>query len=630
MSFYLDSDNDDDDNDNDIAPKFTCPNCGSSNSYQDDAGNLYCSACFSQSQTQPNEADFDFEDLHAIAARNRSGQFISHQPGNQNHRKRCIRKPLEMYDTSQPLPSLEECLSAYTTILRKSIKCVSEILGLNNSQSYTIEMAIRQVWLEYLKTWQEGSEFYQKYHPEMKFSLRDSFIFCPGFKSSIFKYFTNKIAEKIDKEKEEGSEGHVSSEDTDTHIASDKEAVQGKKMKFNAILSQMLKVYNRKGKLEAALYLRPRMSLIASLLLTALCKLGVAAPHIVKWISTGKIPLLNAYSVVLSEDEKLKMRLIPFSFRLNQLPSSKMVEYKAKLLMIVAGQKPQLVPPNSVPLLTARLVSDLHLEQRILVYALALLGKNPPAQEDEWLPRPLEALQNVKSRVSVLAAIAVACKLTPGLEKRKYRWDHGADIPWNEDQIDFVRDPISYLQFVNKHILADRTEEETKVKPCFLPNIDHSDVLSEDEKSLTSKGIPPIMAGLSNPNQPEMTRLQKYHEWRLQLRKRKAVWADANGVESYIVYPHHSKLSNLHPHYQILLETMALLADVKASNIHLMVCTLDREIWRTCRAYETHGGKRIKRRAKTERKATNSNIISPESVSDDESSSSSHSSSSNS
>ena len=179
----------------------------------------------------------------------------------------------------------------------------------------------------------------------------------------------------------------------------------------------------------------------------------------------------------------------------------------------------------------------------------------------------------------------MACKLQPGWESQKYRWDHGSVVPWNDEQVSDVMNPLEYLKFVDDHILDGRPVVKTPVNLDFLG---HNDTATRVNKKRNPSELP-VMAGEPNPSQPSMKRLQKYHEWRKRLKKRKATWADANGLEHYMVYPLHSRLEHLHPHYQVLLETMSLVADVKASKIHRIVCCLDREIHYLCRPWEEPG-----------------------------------------
>jgi REP element-mobilizing transposase RayT len=150
------------------------------------------------------------------------------------------------------------------------------------------------------------------------------------------------------------------------------------------------------------------------------------------------------------------------------------------------------------------------------------------------------------------------------------------------------------VDFVNTHVLAGRPAERDRDPPDFL-------LVNEQSMQFQSKrkrAPVPIMAGEPNPRQPYMKRLQKYHEWRARLKKRKATWADANGVTHFMVYALNSRHEHLHPHYQVLLETMSLVADVKASSIHSRVCILDREIHYLCRPWDEPQDHKLRAREK--------------------------------
>ena len=586
MSFYFDDDDADDDADDQA---FLCINCGSTNFYADESGQLFCALCFSQSQTQQNEAELEYEEVQALVARNRGGNVIG-VAYNRKSRTR-HRQPMTAYDKARPLPNLEECLEGYTTVIQGCIEAVCDILELEHYQAKIVEKAVRDMWLAFLKAWQEGAEFYNRYHPEVRISLRDAFLRLPGLRSNVNRQLTHQAVERNKKKRKQGSD-IVEDENEEDNVDEEVEEVveeernpkkkQKPKVKYKAIpvasLRSMLDMYMRKGPKEAALRLHPTMSMVASLLLTALSKLGVQAPHIAKWISTGKLPLLNAFKTIFDKDMQAKMDLISYHFRMDRVPTTEALEWQAKLLFVAAGREPRLITPASVPLLAARLVSDLKLENRILTTTLALLGHEPhhAVEEGEWLPVALEHLEDIKTRTHILAAIAVACKLNPASEIRKYRRDHDHAIPWNDDQVSFVQSPSAYIDFVYHHVLEGRAEN-SKVPPNFLKSDDKvkSDEVLET-KETAQEGA--VMTGERNPNQPSMKCLQKYHAWLMTLKHRKAVWADANGVGHYMVYKIATTLEHLHPHYQVLLETMSHVADVKAVSIHRVVLLLDQEI----------------------------------------------------
>lgn len=145
----------------------------------------------------------------------------------------------------------------------------------------------------------------------------------------------------------------------------------------------------------------------------------------------------------------------------------------------------------------------------------------------------------------------------------------------------------TYRHFVETQILDGRTTKNSV--PDFMMGEQKSEEPPVDDES-----TPPIvLSGETNPNQPSMQRIQKHHEWNLRLKKRRATWADANGLESYVVYENHNtKLHYTHPHYQVLLEFMAHMTDVSALTIHRYTMKLDLEIKRR---YETNLQTSLKR-----------------------------------
>lgn len=580
MSFYY-NDDDESDNGGDV---FSCPNCGGTESYKDDAGNMFCGVCFSQSQTQLNEAEFDHEEMNAHIARGRRGQVLG-LGYNKKERKR-KRKPLAEYDQSRPLPSLEECLTGYTAVIQACLKSVSALLKLSKEHTDVVENSVRLTWISYLKSWQEGAEFYNQLHPDVRISMRDAFITTHQHRRMISRFLMNQAAEKVKKEETLDGDSDGDSDDES------EEAIQPKQhgtRSAPATLSAMLTMYQRKSPKDAALRVYPNMQTIAALLLTTLCKLGVSAHHVTRWIANGEIPLLNAYKECLTPSLQYKLEMIQQTFRIARIPYNYVIEYKAKLLMVATGHEPQLVPPAAVPLLTTRLVTDdLHLGPQVLNIALALLGESPHSKET-WLPGAvaLERFKRIDQKELVLAAIVVACRLCPGWELRNYTAPSGSLIPWSNGEVERMASLETYRHFVETQILDGRT---TKNKvPDFMMGEQKSEEPPVDDKSTPSI----VLAGETNPNQPSMQRIQKHHEWNLRLKKRRATWADANGFESYVVYENlHTKCHYTHPHYQVLLEFMAHTTDVSALTIHRHVMKLDLEIKQR---YETNLHTSLKR-----------------------------------
>jgi hypothetical protein len=617
MSFYLDDD--DDDYGNRLDPdteeqEFVCPNCDSNDSYTDNAGTLFCSQCFSQSQTQQNEAELEYEDVQALVARGHGGRLVQAR-GARGRRssmgiRKSRRKPLHTYDKSKPLPSIEECLRGYTVVIQSALKAVLPLLHLEQEQETIVMDAVRHTWLHYLKSWQEGADFYRSLHPEVRITMRDAFIRDPAQRHMLSRILTHRAMQLVKKERQKKEDEESDDDDDDKSDTKEddgdeqehEEAVEDNDMepiqsvKAVANLSSVLELYKRRGRKEAALSLYPSMSMVASLFLSVLHRFGIAAPHLAKWIACGKLPLLNAYKRCLDENLQSKLEHVAYAFRMDRVPTTQLIEFQTKMLCIATDQEPKLVTPASIPLLTARLVGNLQFGPVVLNYALALMGETPQVSlqdtnQAQWLPTPL--MRNADSRVHVLAAIAVACKLLPGFETRKFH--HlcvpGMDtIPWNEDQTHLVAKSsamASYLKFVEQHVMDGRNPQVNiagkALLPDFLKDVDDN---SNDKKMAATKRPPPpiLMADTNNPNQPTKRNLSKYQAFKLLLRKQKAMWADTNGLGAYVVYNDpNARLQNCHPHYQLLLEVMGHTEDVKADHIHAIVKQVDKEVLFRCR-----------------------------------------------
>lgn len=193
-------------------------------------------------------------------------------------------------------------------------------------------------------------------------------------------------------------------------------------------------------------------------------------------------------------------------------------------------------------------------------------------------------------------------------------------IPWNEEHIPFVKSLNSYLEFVKSNILdghplnkmagnplpdfligekttkdeAKNVDDSERSSPRklrdrtmsdnseeFQPDVPHSfgdaKINPKQHPVEPSSTIwpPKVVAGIPNPKQPHITRLSKYHDWKLKVKEPNAIWADANGIGKYVYYSVDAKFNRTHPHYQLLLEHMSYLSDISAYDIHKSVCTLD-------------------------------------------------------
>ena len=274
---------------------FLCEACGNDKSYVDDStGALTCTVCFTQSQTYvaSSQQEVEFDDAMGMAARARDGRLLQSQSsagsvrsrmsgtgddtedGRRRRRGRPQKSDTE-YDNSQPLPSLEECLCAFVTVLKASTKrvCLDLLpvpvtmsdndsdddgkeddgdedeeendffspnrkrLPSSNATSkrkaeerrrrYHVEeqkqrqMIYKQVlsvakelWKLYLENWQEGAEYYASRYPQARFSMRDSFL-LNFTKRKLYKVLADRAATNLRKKIEEEDEDDTDDDDSD-------------------------------------------------------------------------------------------------------------------------------------------------------------------------------------------------------------------------------------------------------------------------------------------------------------------------------------------------------------------------------------------------------------------------------
>jgi hypothetical protein len=432
-----------------------------------------------------------------------------------------------------------------------------------------------------------------------------------------------------------------------------------KKARLNgAIRRLLLKFYPKaKGRKEAALFLQPSMSLCAAIIWLAVRHLGITPSHIVTWIANGSLPLINAFDSVLyptqnrrqlassstgdedqdddcqDDDEKgsvadtatrrkASLQVIANFFRMNAPPRLAYLEHLAKLMAFCTGvppskdsglpvstdmvvqnsrnRKPQwyfrLISPQTLPIVTARMIADLGLSQQVLNMALALMGLYPtasttqspahsssrmtshPAGHDERQNStskpptlPLKRAQHLTNPVQVAGVIVVACKLCPGWETWVYRMAHRPSqqlqgqqdeqcqakrfVPWNDQELRLLCNQSSmesYLDFIEENL---EKKDGDLIFPNFFDTFPQNSTLDNgatpDWRSLdlftsfsTHRDDAPdakqedavVVAGDRNPNQPAIQKRRKHHAWNFTIKKPSAVWAEVNGLGEYVVY----------------------------------------------------------------------------------------------
>ena len=559
MSFYYEDDDE-------SHMSTSCPNCGSTDNYQDSiTGALICSSCYTQSQVHTQE-ELDIEEVQALAARNHSGQIMGVR--RRNNKRGFSKSKLEDLDTSTPFPSLESCMEAYMMVLQVSANVLCELLELNEVITATVHANVKKIWFSFLNTWKEGADFYGALHPEVRFCMRDAFIRCSSQRGQIWRYLSYEAVKKI-KQQQQQLEGGI---DTELAPSNDTTIINGGII----TITDVMDLYKRRGRLEAALRTRPSMLQVASILLLVTTPLGIAGHHIITWIADGKLPLMNAFQKCLTKELQEKVRPISYFFRLEGVPSIHRVEYHAKLLFVTSrtttnDSPPSLLTPTSIPLLTTRLVMDLGFHQQVLDNALALMGRyrGPPRY---WLPEPLVQL-DIQDTRDVVAVLVIAVKMCPDWQSWRY-YRCSPEIPWNDTMAQQLRNG-------HLHSVLDFHDSNGKNDPSESCLPDFTDQLKIKVDKGQTDPFPILVAGLPNPNQPKgMEERQKHHNFNLRLRKRRAVWADANGIGEYIFYEQGdvTDLSNLHPHYLLLLEHVSRTCYLSLVEIHTTVVVLEEEV----------------------------------------------------
>ena len=557
MSFYYDDDDDE------SHTSTACPNCGSTDNYQDAiTGSLICSSCYTQSQAHTQE-ELDIDEVQALAARNQSGRIMGIR---RRYNKRGFAKvKLEDLDTSTPFPSLDSCIEAYMLVLQVSASVLCDLLELNEKTTVSVHANVKNIWFSYLNTWKEGADFYGALHPEVRFCMRDAFIRLPGQRGQIWRYLSYEAVKKLKQQLERGIDSELApSNDTTINTG------------VPITITEVMDLYKRRGRLEAALRTKPSMLQAASILLLVTTQLGIAAHHIITWIADGKLPLINAFQNCLTKELQEKVSPIISFFRLEGVPSIHMLEYHAKLLFVTSrtttnDSPPSLLTQSSIPLLTTRLVMDLGFHQQVLDNALALMGRyrGPPRY---WLPEPLVRL-DIQDTRDIVAVLVVAVKMCPDWQTWRY-YRCSPEMPWNDAMAQ---------QFRNGHLnpFLDFLDTNSKKGPSESCLPAFTDQLKVGVDKGQTDSFPVLVAGFPNPNQPQdMEVRQKHHDFNLRLRKRRAVWADANGIGEYIIYEQGdvTDLSNLHPHYLLLLEHVSLTCCLSLVEIHTTVLALEKEV----------------------------------------------------
>ena len=661
---------------------FVCANCGGTSSYPDaNTGALCCDSCFTQSQVLP-DTELELEQVQALAARTNFGRVI----GTTVRRNKGAtattttrRKPLEEFNTSTPFPSLIICIHGMQQVMKHCIEILSGLVGVDSL--HQVDTTVQSLWMSYLRAWTDGAEYYGKLHPEIRFSFRDYFL-PPDHKTKIIKHLSHRAACAIRKEEEkkDSSEEGMSSARTrvahepheerdDEKVRPDSNLTKG----HQRTIAHFRKSYHRpthlmwvywdkgkRGRLEAALMTAPSMRLVACLLWLGVSRAGVTLHHMLMWISNGALPLQNAFRHCLSEQEQAALANVSSFFRMTKLPTMKEMENLVCKLVVACGLKSfshlhgmpvskanpnnavrviserrkearrrpdfSYVTPQTVPLLTERLIDDFGFDKQILARSFALMGILKEDPTKMWLPAPLQGArpENLWSTAHVLAVIVVACKMTPGWETWVYPLPTGQHkdpikveenildcqeqervtkrrrtetaknrfVPYNADNFRLLTNgPVmeGYLDYLEDTVL----DEKEAIFPNFRSQLTTT---IGDEVSPTTEANEvvvrrrPVLKESRDPfGRKRIWKRQKFHDWYFRLGKKQARWADANGLGEYVIYTEPKTTGDgrakptplpepFHPQYGLLIEYLSHKTNVKPSKIHAVVAVLDKEV----------------------------------------------------
>ena len=383
---------------------------------------------------------------------------------------------------------------------------------------------------------------------------------------------------------------------------------------------------------ECAIRCIPSIDFILSCLLCTFSHLrvGITAATICEWCTDGRLPYLDSF-YLLPDDVRIKYLPIRTFFLPNSFPCAAYVSYLSELLRISCTEYiPSLKDTCSslnIPLVAARLVSDIGLNQTVLDYTLSLMGckSNLQACSSDKLPVPLHSakIENITNTIQIGAVVIVACRLVSGWESQKYGFEstksddgnvpHARFIPWNLSMLNQLRNGSmtkDYLAFLDDYFIKRYREQDTSackgngskyIYPKFIfanPNLreftewllsenssskDIDDICLNSDQETNPMVIPslvlaePKLAGSDNDDpEGDINAVGKYVVYNKSNKKR------MRGFESKLKLPIGIDLyfspKSYHPHYSLLVEFISDKLGVEALDLHHCVTALDNEM----------------------------------------------------
>lgn len=364
-----------------------------------------------------------------------------------------------------------------------------------------VESAVKDLWTAYLGAWADGAEFYGTMHPHIRFSFRDCFLAKVHVSKLLRRHLVHQVVVVgnetatveavggIRTENEDDTDGDgkpaasrkgerilddsSSDEDEDEDdikvaatdiddlsvkkvIATKVNGLRGHRAYPNKIRSEAIREmlhahtsYRLKGYREAALYIRPSMTMVAALIWLALTKhreasvsTAVVTSHdICHWISTGKLPLMSAFQNLLTRELQRRLAPVASFFRMEKPLFPAEVEAMATNLCVACrlrvrpkpvkddddddslaeavvlkeekepesavakkGRRVEVRfwPVSSVPLILAQIVASVGLDQAVLDRALIMAGfsLDDPAKVERRKRRE-SSIQSAKDSLAI-------------------------------------------------------------------------------------------------------------------------------------------------------------------------------------------------------------------------------------
>ena len=534
-----------------------CEYCGSTDMYYDEAsGKDVCSLCFTQSQ-QINAASQEIETMEMgevmeMAARTKGGMLITHNVRQKGHKRQ--RGNIADLDQSQPLPSLDYCLEAFKCVLKGLIK---ELAGLLEQPSTVkdIMATVKNLWVAYLRAFADAAQFYGELYPEIRFSLRDSFLSAP-IRGSIIRLLAFQAAEKIRQDPSA----------VERKRQARKEAPPNRKVKGppSGIMARVARTAylrgSRSGYKEAALIFQPTLTFAASMVWLAVAKSGVSSFQICKWVENGALTLQDSFQYLTPRLQEKCGPIQNFFFKLQVLPSPAHIEsiatglacacrMKCKDTLYVLAKLPdtmevpfqpkqskeqlRFLSHDAIPSMLASLVKITGLDQAVLDRSLALLDFKPTGLTQGPMPKPLSD-PNIDRGEDLLAVMAIACQMDPTWPEWTVRRTGQAPISLQNEGL--------FQKFCTNHSLGDYMQRarrkilKTGSNSPMWGGFDN--LVFENKGSIANDNVEqvrhcPTVAGLS---------FSKEQMDRFQSASKSIQWNQGKSEEPIDAHPRHSLL----------------------------------------------------------------------------------------